>query len=532
MSFQPGDRIGDYEVLQTLGAGGMGQVYKVRNLISDRVEAMKVLLPNLESDPGLADRFLREIKVQASLSHPNIASLYTAVRANNQLLMLMEFVDGITLEQLMHKGPVPLATALDAICQVLSALGYAHAHGVIHRDIKPPNMMLTPQGIVKLMDFGIARGSADHHLTQTGQTVGSLHYMSPEQIRGAEIDSRADLYSLGVSLYEVITGQRPFKGDSEYSIMAAHLQQSPAPPIEIDPTLPTELNEIMLLTIAKDVSQRFQSAEALRNALLRVLEDVKKGPKRIPTAVNIPAAHLPTVTAPAYIPPAPPPPPPPVMPAPVVATGSRRGLYMAAGSLATIAVLVFAGTQVPKWMHTNAAPQQQPLVQAPVTTSPPPQQQQPQTQPGEPAYATPAQNTVTTPQSRPHTSPVQERPQHPVDVTPQQPQSTPPVVVEQPKQAAPTPAPNAAELRELRQQLMLLSTRLGPVRDTLSRLEREQAKLGMGLNSDIKTTNNQAGYFMDEAESSIKSGDIAGAKKALERAEAQLERLESFIGRR
>ena len=158
MSLDIGSRLGDYEIVSTLGAGGMGKVFKVRNVISDRIEAMKVLLPDLEQQPELADRFMREIKVQASLQHPNIAALHTALRVDNQLLMLMELVDGITLDQRLQQGPVALRDAVDYIGQVLGALGYAHQHGVIHRDIKPANMMLTPKGSVKLMDFGIAKG--------------------------------------------------------------------------------------------------------------------------------------------------------------------------------------------------------------------------------------------------------------------------------------------------------------------------------------------------------------------------------------
>ena len=144
MSFQIGDKVGDYQIIGTLGAGGMGRVYKVKNMISDRIDAMKVLLPDLANEPDLADRFLREIKVLASLNHPNIAGLHTAFRLENQLLMIMEFVDGTTLEAKLRNGPFPLSDAIDYVSQVLSALGYAHSHGVIHRDIKPANMMLTP----------------------------------------------------------------------------------------------------------------------------------------------------------------------------------------------------------------------------------------------------------------------------------------------------------------------------------------------------------------------------------------------------
>src|ERR1035441_3533556 len=172
MNLEIGTTVGDYQVVGILGAGGMGQVYKVRNVISDRVEAMKVLLPDLVNQPDLADRFLREIKVQASLVHPNIAGLHTAVRVDNQLLMLMEFVEGVTLDQNLKDGPPPAAEAVNYVMQVLAALEYAHARGVVHRDIKPGNMMLTPNGVVKLMDFGIARSATDHKLTQTGTTVG------------------------------------------------------------------------------------------------------------------------------------------------------------------------------------------------------------------------------------------------------------------------------------------------------------------------------------------------------------------------
>jgi serine/threonine protein kinase len=271
MDLEIGSIIGDYQVTGVLGAGGMGKVYKVRNVISDRVEAMKVLLPDLVAMPELADRFLREIKVLAMLNHPNIAQLHTAVRANNQLLMVMEFVEGETLDHRLRQGALPLPQALDCIAQVLSALDFAHTHGVVHRDIKPANMMLTPSGVVKLMDFGIAKATADNKLTMTGTTMGSVYYMSPEQIQGvATLDGRADLYSVGVTLYELVTGKRPFDGESQYSIMAAHLEKSPVPPIALDPRLPQALNDAILMAVAKDPNARFQTAAAFRNALAGV----------------------------------------------------------------------------------------------------------------------------------------------------------------------------------------------------------------------------------------------------------------------
>src|ERR1700759_1158584 len=177
-----GQRLGDYEILGVLGAGGMGKVYKVRNVISDRVEAMKILLPNLASQKDLADRFLREIKLLGTLSHPNIASLRTALTLDNQLVMIMEYVDGVTLASRVQQGAIPAGEMVEYVDQVLAALSYAHKLGIVHRDIKPANMMLTPDGTVKLMDFGIARSGSDHSLTATGITLGSLNHMPPEQV--------------------------------------------------------------------------------------------------------------------------------------------------------------------------------------------------------------------------------------------------------------------------------------------------------------------------------------------------------------
>ena len=333
MNLEIGSLVGDYQVVGILGAGGMGKVYKVRNVISDRIEAMKVLLPDLVNEPDLADRFLREIKVQASLEHPNIAALHTAVREENQLLMLMEFVEGVTLDQRLKDGPLPVAEAVDYMRQVLAALEYAHARGVVHRDIKPANMMLTPVGVVKLMDFGIAKASADHKLTMTGTTIGSLYYMSPEQIQGVTaLDARSDLYSVGVSLYELVTGKRPFDGDSQFAIMSAHLEKTPVPPITIDPRLPQLLNDVILMSVAKDPNARFQTAVAVRNALSNVFAEVK------------PQTAAPTVAA-----------VPVGQPARTVQPASHRAQWMVLGAVAAVLAIV-AVVAIAPWKGSGAAP--------------------------------------------------------------------------------------------------------------------------------------------------------------------------------
>jgi serine/threonine protein kinase len=297
-----GARKGDYIILGTLGAGGMGKVYKVRNSLSDRVEAMKVLLPDLSDQKDLADRFLREIKVLASLHHPNIAELRTALTIDNQLVMIMEYVEGVTLSQRLQQGPLSYADTIAYMDQVLSALAYAHSKGVVHRDIKPANMIVTPQQVTKLMDFGIARSTnAEMGLTMTGTTLGSVAYMSPEQVRCEPIDARSDLYSVGVSLYEMITGQRPYVSDNNFEVMQAHLQIPPTEPKDVKLDIPAPLSQLIMMAMAKDPVNRFQTADAFRAALASVAPLVGSPTPAIPlsppsptiTAEYTPVPHAP-----------------------------------------------------------------------------------------------------------------------------------------------------------------------------------------------------------------------------------------------
>jgi eukaryotic-like serine/threonine-protein kinase len=268
MNLQIGDTAGDYEIIGELGAGGMGKVFRVRNLISDRIDAMKVLRPDLAADSGMGDRFLREIKVHASLVHPNIASLHTALRHGDSYLMIMELVEGRSLDRLISGGPLDPAAGVDVIVQVLAALDYAHSHGVIHRDIKPANIIVKPDGVVKVTDFGIARTSlAPQKLTATGAVLGTPYYMAPEQLKGLAADGRSDLYSVGVTLYEVLTGRRPFEGETSYEIMRGHLESKPAPPEQLAPLIPPEISQAILRALVKNPAERFQTAQEFRAAL-------------------------------------------------------------------------------------------------------------------------------------------------------------------------------------------------------------------------------------------------------------------------
>ena len=533
MDLQIGSTVGDYQVIGILGAGGMGKVYKVRNVISDRVEAMKVLLPDLANAPELGDRFLREIKVQASLEHPNIAALHTALRVENQLLMLMELVEGQTLEQkLKEEGRLPVASAVNYIAQILSALEYAHSHGVVHRDIKPANMMLTPAGVVKLMDFGIAKGASDHKLTMTGTTLGSLYYMSPEQIQGAvNLDARSDLYSVGVSLYELVTGKRPFDGDSQFAIMSAHLKNAPIPPVALDPALPQALNDVILLSVAKDPNARFQGAGAFRNALMSVVGSAPPAP----VAAAVAAATVAPAPAPAAAPLMVPAPQPP---------RSHRGVWMALGAVAAVGVLV-AAIELAPWKGTKAAPpapaQTTPAaVQTPVAI-PPAEAQQPPA-PAQPPAAEPAVQPlpvpVSPPQRRASAIPKSAQPSiaGPAAAPPQavaqpamagnpEPQAAPP-----PQQQAPppqTPVSSQADLDKARDKYDLLQARMTAILG--HSIWRAQAASGLGIRSDAKTARALMETYMRNASDAMNGGNAGVAQNYMEKAERQIEVLEKIL---
>jgi len=270
MSFSIGDTVDAYRILEELGRGGMGQVFKVEHTLTRRLEAMKVLEGGRPESPGQATRSLREIQVQAGLDHPNIAAVHNAFWLADDLVLVMELIEGCSLRSVVETGRVSLATAIDYACQALAALSYAHAHGVIHRDVSPSNMMVSSKGVLKLTDFGLSKGPADVQLSQPGVPIGSLYYMSPEQVRGASVAAQCDIYSLGAVLYELVTGKRPFDGESAFSLMMAHVEEAPVPPIEIEPNLPPLLNQAILRSLAKDPAERFLSADEFRETLLRV----------------------------------------------------------------------------------------------------------------------------------------------------------------------------------------------------------------------------------------------------------------------
>jgi hypothetical protein len=267
MPIRIGDILGDYQVTGVLGRGGMGKVFRVRSLLTEREEAMKVVLPDVEENAALVDRFLREIKVHASLRHPNIAELRTALRIGDRLVMILELVEGVSLEERLRAGPIDVPSAVGYITQVLSALAFAHDRGVIHRDIKPANILIGGEGVVKLTDFGIARSTGATHLTGVGIAVGTLPYMSPEQIRSGEVDARSDIYSLGLTFYEIVTGRRAIQADTEHGLMNAHFNVMPSDPAIVNPLVPPAISAAIMRALAKEPGHRFQTALEFRDAL-------------------------------------------------------------------------------------------------------------------------------------------------------------------------------------------------------------------------------------------------------------------------
>jgi eukaryotic-like serine/threonine-protein kinase len=265
-SWSPGSHIDSYEILSVLGHGGMGAVYRVRHVITNRIEALKVIASGPGSSEERIERFNREIRLLATLAHPNIAGLHTAFRYQDQLVMVMEYVQGTDLGVCLKSG-ITLDRSLDYGRQILRGLDYAHSQGVIHRDIKPSNVMVTSGKQIKLLDFGLALGGMDTRLTAAGSLVGSLHYISPELISGGQADVRSDLYAVGITLYEMITGHLPIEGTSHAQIIANHLLQNPPAPSRLNPRIPEAFSAAVMKALIKNKDQRWQSASAFLSAL-------------------------------------------------------------------------------------------------------------------------------------------------------------------------------------------------------------------------------------------------------------------------
>ena len=265
-----------YEILERIGTGGMAVVFKGRDHRLNRLVAIKILKEELAQDAEFRRRFHDESQAVAMLSHPNIMAVYDVSHTPELDYIVMELLDGITLKQYMQKkgGKLAWREALHFITQIMKALSHAHSRGIIHRDIKPHNVMVLRDGSLKVADFGIARLTSSAQATLTQEALGSVHYISPEQARGSHIDARSDIYSAGVVLYEMITGRLPYEGDSPVAVAIQHINSIPLSPREIDPEIPEALEAITMKAMASDVNQRYISADAM----LADLEEFRKNP--------------------------------------------------------------------------------------------------------------------------------------------------------------------------------------------------------------------------------------------------------------
>ena len=266
---------GRYTVGQMIGTGGMADVYLGLDTRLDREVAIKVLRRDLAKDPAFVARFRKEALAAGGLNHPGIVAVYDSGEENNSPYIVMELVSGQTLRQKLQAGQLPLSTSLEIIKGILQALDYSHNKGIIHRDIKPSNIMITDSGDIKVMDFGIARATDDigATLTNTWNVVGTAQYLSPEQATGEMADGRSDLYSLGCLMYELLTGQPPFTGETPVSVAYQHVSSPLTPASNINPSLDTNLDQMLEVVLAKDPNNRYQDAAAM----LEDLEHVIKG---------------------------------------------------------------------------------------------------------------------------------------------------------------------------------------------------------------------------------------------------------------
>ena len=277
---------GRYEIIEKIGEGGMAEVYKARCRLLNRYVAIKALRPEYAGDREFMKRFEVEAQAAASLSHPNIVSVYDVGYDAGRHYIVMELVEGITLkEYITKKGALPWREAAGFAAQICSALECAHRRGIIHRDIKPHNIIITPEGVAKVTDFGIARAASSSTLVAGGAVMGSAHYLSPEQARGGYMDEKSDIYSAGVTLYEMLTGRVPYEAESPVSVAMMHVSGNAVQPRIINPDIPEDMERIVMKAMSKEQSARYQSAEAMLSDINAVLSNRAISPAPEPTQV-------------------------------------------------------------------------------------------------------------------------------------------------------------------------------------------------------------------------------------------------------
>lgn len=293
MTIGPGSQVGGrYELGHQLGSGGMATVYVAYDSLLDREVAVKVLAARFAADPAFVERFRREASAAAGLNHPNIVAVYDRGEAEDTYYIVMEYLSGPDLKKVIRdQGPLPAPTAVDNALQILSALTAAHAAGIVHRDIKPQNVMVGEDGRLRVADFGIARADADQQMTEVGSVIGTAQYLSPEQAQGEETTAASDTYSVGIVLYEMLTGRVPFDGDRPVTVAMKQINEPPIPPRVFEPGIPAELDAVVVKALAKRPEDRYATADDFTAALLDVRAEMSGGQQSTliltaPTAVT------------------------------------------------------------------------------------------------------------------------------------------------------------------------------------------------------------------------------------------------------
>jgi serine/threonine protein kinase len=582
-----GKKIANYEITGKLGEGGMGVVYKGMDTNLARPVAVKMLTAELAHNPEIVERFRAEARAQANLNHANLAVLYAFLVEDGTAFMVMEFVEGQTFEQMIRaRGPVPPETALPLFKQALMGVGAAHRMGIVHRDIKPSNIMLNSAGVVKVMDFGIAKVVGTRGMTRTGMQLGTPAYMAPEQIQNKPIDTRTDIYALGITLYQMLSGQLPFQHESDFETMNSQVAATPPPMQQMFPYAPIQYQNVVMKALEKDPNNRFQTVEEFSAALENPDSVVPSGIAATVIAAGAGAAPTgrtvmegsgvaktsapssapaiaKTVMQPGVA--------PAVAPTSIAVPGSAQALpplppkkggwnsgYTVAAIVVASAVIILAVVSFTRKGSVVTSAQ----VNAPSSTS------SQNSALGSPQVATPApaptvpddlmkSGTAADPSA---VSPVPgggaassaamkpvasvktggpsvavNAPGAKVNVSPNGgvQVSAPGVSVSVPAQEAP---PNMSgmstqEVDELEHRIDQLSSRASAINSSLDRMQKQQAASGYGLRGDMVAAQASMKTNLQKAQSSMEHGDPVKAKKYADAAAANAETLEQFLGR-